>query len=105
MMIRFESKTGSTVTMFEKDAEAMLRMMDQSGVIPSAIRGEDIGSALANLQSHLGTESAAVTEDGSNGEEDDAVDLPTRAYPLIQLLESAAANNESVMWDYNHSPL
>ena len=101
MMIRFESKTGSTVVMFEKDAEAILRMMDQSGVIPSAINAGDISTALTSLQQHLGAESSAGTKEDSSEEE--SVDMQTRAYPLIQLFQAAVEKHESVMWDYTHA--
>ncbi|HPE62411.1 MAG TPA: DUF1840 domain-containing protein [Thiolinea sp.] len=109
-MIRFESKAGSSVTMFDRDAAAMLRMMNHSGTIPSALRAENLPAALASLQQHLQTESAPSGREGSRNDGNDRddqkkaeVNLQTRAYPLIELLKAAIRQQEMVMWDHDHS--
>ncbi|HPQ96475.1 MAG: DUF1840 domain-containing protein [Thiothrix sp.] len=109
-MIRFESKTGASVTMFDKDAAAMLRMMSHSGTIPSAIRAENIPAALASLEQHLQAaaaeagqqDSKAGAADGDDGNKA-GISLQTRAYPLLELLRAAVARQETVMWDHDHS--
>ena len=104
MLVRFTSKASSSVSMFEKDAAAMLKLMAHSGTIPSAIRAKDVASRLATMEASL--EEAAAAELPPDYDNDDneeiIVPLKRRAYPLLELMRSAAANDEEVMWDYEH---
>ena len=79
--------------MFESYAKHMLKLMDQSGKIPGALRSEDVATALAALQKGLKSE--------TNDDDNDEISMSTRAYPLIQLLKHAVAEKEYVMWDYD----
>lgn len=103
-MIRFESKTGTGISMRDQDSKHLLELMQHSGSVPGAILAEDIGSYLDNLQAAVSdaTETDAASDDSVDSEEaaDMPVALSTRAYPLIKLLEMAKANQEDVMWDY-----
>lgn len=110
-MIRFESKAASSVTMFDKDAKALILMMKHSGTVPGAILTDDIEKALRNLQDSL-KEQASLEADSANDsqdthehEQDKEVDFGTRAYPLIQLLETAMQKHHDVMWDYDNAVL
>ncbi len=74
--------------------------MGHSGVIPGAIRADDLPKALARLKASVQTEMALddaeqsqLTEDGEN-----YVSIDKRAMPLIELLEAAIKQNEDVMW-------
>jgi len=93
MLIQFSCKTNPNVSMFESYAKHMLKLMDQSGKIPGALRSEDVATALAALQKGLKAE--------TNDDDDDEISMSTRAYPLIQLLKHAVAEKEYVMWDYD----
>jgi hypothetical protein len=109
-MIRFTSKAGAAVTMFDEPALTLIRMMGHSGTVPSALLAEDIAPALVRLKQALAergeeagaAEAAPVAQDP--GDDDDeaeqAVSLSTRAYPLLQLLESADRRQAAIMWDY-----
>lgn len=116
-MIRFESKAGASVSMFDQDAKKMLQLMGHSGSIPGAIDPEQTAAALQQLQDaviadtrqhELGDEliksnspvEAAVNTENQPHEHEPAVSISTRAYPLIQLLEAAQEKQENVMWDY-----
>ena len=105
MLVRFTSKASSSVSMFEKDAASMLKLMGHSGTIPSAIRAKDVASRLATMEANL--EEAAAAELPPNYENDDEeeiiVPVKRRAYPLLELIRSAVDQNEEVMWDYEHS--
>lgn len=113
-MIRFESNKSAGFSMLDRDAKHMLELIKHSGAVPGAIRAEDIGAALKNLQDALKAGDAdntghsdpaaasAVTED-QEAEQDAPVGLSTRAYPLLQLLEAAQSKQETVMWDYDNS--
>ncbi|MCK5918460.1 MAG: DUF1840 domain-containing protein [Cocleimonas sp.] len=97
MLIQFTCKTASTVSMHENDAKRMLKLMNQSGKIPSALQSKDAQKALDDLQQGL---SITANKDQDSHKEKDDISLNTRAYPLIQLLKHAAEKEEYVMWDY-----
>lgn len=108
-MVRFESIAGASLSMFDQDAERMLEMMGHSGTIPSAIRGEDVAGVLKTFKAAL--EQAIQQEAKQDEEEADeekenkkSVSIEQRAYPLQQLLESAAAKQEDVMWRHADAP-
>lgn len=98
MFIRFSVVAGPTIKMFEKEALEMLRAMGQSGTVPSAMASEDVLAAVTSLQSALNkrVESEQPVKDGYG---DDVVDIKTRAFPLIELLNTAVKESKSVMWE------
>ena len=103
-MIRFTSPAGASVSMFEKDAKALIRMMGHSGTIPSAIRAEDVATALQQLEAALQTTEEKPQEaqpDKPQGQdpEEKAVSINVRASPLIELLKAASAKQKNVMWE------
>jgi hypothetical protein len=72
-------------------------MMGHSGTVPSAIDAADVPAALARLRSAVADISPPPPEeDGENHER--SIGLAVRAYPLIELLEAAAAEKCAVMW-------
>ncbi|MEZ5452023.1 MAG: DUF1840 domain-containing protein [Thiothrix sp.] len=107
-MIRFTSPAGASVSMFDKDAKALIRMMGHSGTIPSAIRAEDVADALQKLEDALKTEEEneqATQQErplAQEGEEK-AVSVNVRAYPLIELLKAAVTKQKNVMWEQDHA--
>lgn len=98
MLIKFYSKVGA-FTMFGDVGIKLLKAMGQSGAVPGAIRPDDIPSAVARLKG-LVSESGGEPADAAEGEEDKAVPvtLRQRAFPLIELLERAAAEDCEVLW-------
>jgi hypothetical protein len=80
--------------MHENQAKKMLALMKLSGKIPSALQPKSVEFALANLQQGLN-----ATDDTK--QDDNSVNLSTRAYPLIQLLNHAIRKQEYIMWDYD----
>ncbi len=103
-MIRFESNKSAGFSMLDDDANHMLELLKHSGAVPGAIRAEDIGTALKNLQDALKAgDSKPATVESPDDEQDAPVGLNTRAYPLLQLLEAAQSKQETVMWDYDNS--
>ena len=100
MLVRFDSKVGE-FTMLGDDAKALLKMLGQSGTIPSAILAEDIPEALQRLEAALKAAPAQLADPRPDEDEDDEepVSLRQRAYPLLELLRNAADSNSNVMWD------
>lgn len=101
MLVTFTTDVFADITMFEKDAHAMLKMMGHSGTIPSAILAEDVPAALNRLTAAINSENASLLIDEDKGEEDanePVVSLANRALPLINLLTAAANEGCDVMW-------
>lgn len=99
MLVTFTTKAWADITMFGEIAVQLIKLMGHSGTVPSAILAEDVPAALENLKSAMEQEAP----DESEGEEDDdsgerKVSIPTRAYPLIELLTAAAEQKSDVMW-------
>src|SRR5262245_47809413 len=100
MLVKFDSKVGG-VTMFGDVAVKLLKMMGHSGTVPSALLAKDIPGALAQLKAAL-----AITQDdrGAPAKDQDGgesrVSLRQRAYPLIELMERAAARGVDITWNY-----
>jgi len=97
MLVKFESEVGG-VTMFGDVAIKLLKMMGHSGTVPSALLANDIPAALAQLKAALAMtqddRTPAKDEDGAQGR----VSLRQRAYPLIELMERAAARGVDITW-------
>ena len=112
MLITFSTKSAADITMFGHVAEALLRMMGQSGSVPGAILAADVPPALARLKEAVaegGSQpSPSAPEKPAEKHDEDApppVNLRQRAYPLIGLLEAAARANSDVTWSPTRSPL
>ena len=88
--------------MHENYAKKMLKLMKQSGKIPSALQAESMQKALDDLQQGIKVENDTNNQDSNR---DDEISLNTRAYPLIQLLKHAVEKEEYIMWDYDNSLL
>ena len=99
-MIRFTSPAAASVSMFEKDAKTFIRLMGHSGTIPSAIRAEDVATAMQHLEAALKAEAAQTEVPKAVDDADNkAVSTNVRAYPLLQLLKAAIAKQKNVMWE------
>jgi hypothetical protein len=113
MLVTFRTAVWADITMFGHVAEALLRMMGQSGAVPGALLAPDVPAALARLKSAIerdgalpGPEVPGATPKRDNDEEAaPPVNLRQRAFPLIGLLEAAAREKEDVTWAPARSPL
>ena len=107
MLVRFNSDTGAII-MFGDVAVKLLKMMGQTGDVPGALVAADIPPALGRLRqavaAHAETPAAGEAEDEAR-EKEPPVLLRQRAYPLIDLLERAAAKGCHVVWEVARSPL
>ena len=103
MLVTFRTSAYANITMFGDVAVRLLKMMGHSGTVPSAIRAEDVPAALERLKAAVATDKAAGAQSppaGAQGDDSDEppVSLAHRAFPLIELLEAAAARKCDVMW-------
>ena len=106
MLVRFSSTKTEPIIMFGDHAVQLIKMLGATGNVPGALSAEDIPAALHRLRQHLQVLPAASPEPVAKDadEEDDEqretpIELATRAAPLIELLERAAAGNAPVMWE------
>ena len=99
MFIKFDSEVGG-FTMSGDVAKTLIKMMGHSGSVPSAILPEDIPAAKERLEKALKTATRPPSDaPAGDNENEEPVSLSQRAYPLLELLSNAAANNCSVLWD------
>ncbi len=110
MLVRFHSKASGGVTMFGDIAAELLRLMGMSGMVPGAVLARDIPEALRRLKQAVESSEGErilspprAKSEGNEKEDDDQevaeVNLRARAYPLLQLLEAAAAEECAVVWE------
>ena len=106
MLVRFSSIKTESIIMFGDVAVQLIKVLGASGVIPGAIRAEDIPAAVRRLRQHLQTHTApnpepsnAVRDEDNESDREPPVALATRAAPLIDLLERSAAGDAPVMWE------
>ena len=103
MLVKFHCKAGS-LTMFGDIAVPLLRLMGMSGSVPGALLAADIPAALERLRQGVASAPAdPAPERGNAGNEGDddgpAVNLRTRAFPLVELLEAAARARCEFIWE------
>jgi hypothetical protein len=111
MLVTFRSKAGASITMFGDHAVRMLELMGASGKVPGAFNAEDVPSALRRLQTGLQAQAErsatpappALNEDRAAAEDEEqrtaTVSLATRAAPLVDLLQRAAAAKAELVWE------
>ena len=103
MLVTFRTEAYADILMFGDIAVHLLKLMGHSGTVPSALVAEDVPAALERLRTAIAAHQATVpkaAEDVDDEDDDESpVDLAQRAFPLIELLEAAAAAQCDVLWD------
>ncbi len=99
MLITFKSKAYANITMFGDVGLRMLELMGFGSSIPGAINTEDVPAALVRLTVALAKMPQSVEPAGDADNDQPTVSLQTRAVPLIELLQSAIAQETFVRWE------
>jgi hypothetical protein len=99
MLITFKTKSYANIMMFGDVAQKLLKMMDYGVSVPGGIIAQDLPQALSNLQRELESIVDVVEPAGDAEQDQPAVSLHTRALPLIELLQSAIADQNNVRWE------
>ena len=103
MLVTFRTEAYADILMFGDIAVQLLKLMGHSGTVPSALLAEDVPAALERLRTAIAAHKATVPKVAEDVEDDAVdeipVDLAQRAFPLIELLEAAAAAHCDVLWD------
>lgn len=104
MLVIFSSTASGDITMFADVARHLLKLMGQSGHIPGGIFAEDVPAVLERLQQAVSAEQQKEdVADPANGNQDENGDAPAvaisaRAFPLLEMLKAAAADETGIMW-------
>jgi len=112
MLVTFRSTATESITMFHDVAVQLLKLMGATGRIPGAFGPDDVPAALQRLETateqiKAGTHATAArpadNEDSPSDDEDEdrepAVDIATRAVPLLSILKRAAAAHAEIVWE------
>jgi len=101
VLVTFKTTAYADITMFGDAAEALLKLMGQSGNVPGALMADNVADAIAKLKSSLADQPIDNGEAAFSDDDDKTsrVALATRAVPLLELLEAAAASGANVVWD------
>ncbi len=101
MLITFSSPACANITMFEKTALTLLRLMGHSDQIPGAILAKDIPAALARLETELARSKQSPGADNATSADSDEppVTLANQAFPMVGFLKRASKEEADIMWD------
>ncbi|MDD2892995.1 MAG: DUF1840 domain-containing protein [Halothiobacillaceae bacterium] len=99
MLVTFKTDAHADITMFGKDALAMLNMMGHSTTVPGALLAEEIPAALARLTAAIEADKASPHPVESAYADETTVSMSLRARPLMALLAAAAKAKSYVMWE------
>lgn len=97
MLVTFSTNAYADITMIADTAINMLKLMGQSGTVPSAVLSADIPAALYRLNHAINTESINAPVK-STAENSPTVSIARRALPLISMLSAAAKAKANVRW-------
>jgi hypothetical protein len=102
MLVTFRTEAWSNISMFGDVAITLLKMAGHSGTVPGALRAPDVAEALQRLETALAD--GVIVEPPqpappADTDEPVPVRIALRAYPLLQLLAAAAAQERDVMWE------
>lgn len=106
MTITFQSPAHGDVIMLDAHARYLIRLMGHSETVPGAIDAEGVPEALRQLRDALDRmeatpeedEAAADDDDDTQGDDEPPVPWRRRAWPLMRLLEAAAADEAHIRW-------
>ena len=100
MLVTFTCDAHENITLFGDVAIRLLKMMGQSGTVPSALLAENVSAALAQLQQSIDQEkkTRSLQPSKNTSEDDEEVSIVHRALPLIELLQYALKQKCNVMW-------
>ena len=97
MIVTFTTKNYADITMFGDVAQTLLKMMGHSTNVPGAILAADVPAALERLKKAINAENT-LPPDPDTDEEEPAVSIAHRAFPLIELLAAAVKADANVTW-------
>ena len=99
MLITFKSEAYANITMFGDVGLELLKMMQFGTAVPGAIEAANVPAALDNLKQALAALPEQAEPAGEAGEDQPAVSLHARAFPLLEMLQAAIDEETYVRWE------
>lgn len=102
MLVKFHTPSHGDITYDGRVGVYMLKLMGRTGNVPGALDAEQVPAALERLKKELAMQEqaeAGPADDKDDESKEENVALRTRAFPLIELLETAIAENDYVSWE------
>jgi hypothetical protein len=103
MLITFHTKAYADIVTFGEVGKKLLELMGHSGTVPGAIKAADVPNALERLTAGVAEQGEEPLGQIPEQQDTDApkqsvVSLAQRAYPVMELLKAAAADECDVSW-------
>jgi hypothetical protein len=99
MLITFKTSAYANIIMFGDIGLELLEMMGFGKPVPGAIGAADVSQALENLQRELDAMPEQQQSDDADSDDPSAINLHTRAVPLLELLRAAIDDKKAVRWE------
>lgn len=106
MIYKFRSKAGADLIMLGTNGDEMLRLLGREAAAQGILEPADLPAARRALEAALAAADAAAAAAAAQqqGEDDPeacarrAVGLRQRLWPMLQLIDRAAAAGEPIVW-------
>jgi hypothetical protein len=100
MIYKFKSKATGDTLMLGPQGDAMLRLLGREPAPRGIIEPADMPSAILALQRAADADAQQRAPDGENDERSgqDPVPLRQRVWPMVEMMRSAHAHNEPIVW-------
>ncbi len=99
MILTFHTPSRANIIYDQKIGIALLKFMGRTGNVPGAVDAEHVPDALARLRENLDMHDDSEEEREQHESDDDYVAMRIRAFPLIEFLEAAVAEDDYVSWE------
>jgi len=99
MLITFKTSAYANIIMFGDVGLTLLEMMDFGKAVPGAVGAADVPQALKNLQRELDALPEPQQPVDADPDDASAINLKTRAVPLLDLLRAAIEDKKAVRWE------
>ena len=103
MIYKFKSKATGDLIMLGPNGDQLLRLLGREPSPRGIIEPADMAAARQRLEAALAEAEAAAAQARDAGDADEerqreAVGLRQRVWPMLQMLERAAAAREAIVW-------
>lgn len=101
MIYEFKSRATGSIIMTEDIAEKLLKIIGKDPGATGIVTVEQLPAAIAALRNDLppeGSDEGGESTDDGDDEPKSSVSLQQRAFPLIEMMESALKAGKDVTW-------
>lgn len=103
MIYKFKSKATGDLIMLGPNGDQVLRLMGREPSAQGILEPQHMAQARQRLEDALAQADAAAAQAKASASDDDerqreAVSLRQRVWPMVQMIERAAAAGEAIVW-------